>query len=822
MKRFSFVLLMQLICLVTLANPNSVDGSLKITGRVTDENGNALVGATVVIDNSLQGVSTNRDGEFTLTTLRAGSYSIAVSFIGYEKQVIDINLTANELVLVQLKPESIMGEAVVVSATRASSRMPIAQTTLNADEIKDRNSGFDVPYLLELIPSVVATSEGGTGVGNTAFRIRGSDMSRINVTVNGIPLNDAESQGVYWVNMPDFTSSVDNVQVQRGVGTSTNGAAAFGATVNFQTVTLKPEAFAGVEATAGSFGTFKTAAKIGTGLINDKFSFEARYSKVESDGYIDRGFSDHRSFFATGAWHTAKSILRFNLIHGEQHTGITWEGISPDSLASNRTYNPAGKYTDANGITRFYDNETDNYTQTHYHLTYSHQLLQELTLNTALHLTDGDGYYEQYKANKKFTDYGLQPVTIGGVTYARTDLIRQKQMDNLFYGTTLSLNYRKDAIDATIGGGWNRYDGDHFGNLLWTSVNAGVPKDYEWYRNTGVKDDFNVFAKAIVQLSNSLSLFADMQYRSISYDLSGVDDDLADLTQKHSWGFFNPKAGVSLQISPEQTAFASLGVAHREPTRADIKDAMKYGSTNTPSAEKLLDYELGYSFKSQIFALGLNLFYMDYRDQLVLTGKLSEVGYPLMENVDKSYRRGVELTTSLKPFSMLRWDASLSVSQNKIENFVEYIDLYDNSTDWNPIEVDGVQAQTSNKLGTTDISFSPNVVASSQIRVEPLKWLGVSLISKYVGDQYIDNTSSSDRMLDAYFVNNVKVDFRFKLKGTKSVVLEAYANNVFNSKYEANAWVYRAAFQADNSVSDDIGLYPQAGTNFMFKLGVEF
>jgi iron complex outermembrane recepter protein len=814
MKKIALMLFLQFVGVWLFAITNEPPGTFQITGRVTDESGNPLIGATVTIENSLLGTTSNLYGSYTLKKLKPKVYTISVTFIGYEKRSVAVKLE-NDLVLdFTLKPLSIMGEEIVVNATRASSRMPIAQTTLSKEEIKKASTGFDIPFLLEMIPSVVATSESGTGIGNTAFRIRGTDMSRINVTVNGIPLNDPESQGVYWVDLPDFAASVDNVQVQRGIGTSTNGAAAFGASVNFQTSTLTPEPFTKIDLMSGSFGTWKTSAIVGTGIINKSFSFEGRYSQLKSDGYIDRGNSNHHSMFFTSAWHTAKSLLRFNFIYGEEHTGITWTGNPGYMLDSIRTYNPEGIYTDTSGKTRYYRDQKDNYIQTHYQLMYSRQLTSYLNLSAALHLTKGAGYYEEYKDNTVFTDYGINDPKYANDT---TDLIRQKWLDNNFYGTTLSLNYCQGIIDATFGGGWNRYDGDHFGRILWSAVNNGIPKGYEWYNNNGLKTDFNIYGKSNIQITERLSLYADIQYRTITFKMKGPDDDLIILNQHYKWNFFNPKFGGIFKLSSNQQVFASFGVGNREPSRTDLKEAIKKTIVVTPKSERLLDYEFGYSYKSSRMAVGLNLYYMDYKDQLVLTGKVNDVGYPLMMNVPKSYRAGIEFFGQLKPNHRVSWDGSLTLSRNKITNFTEYVDLYDNSTSWNPL------GQKENFLGTTDISYSPSVVGSSQFRVEPLNGLSVSFISKYVSSQYFDNSSSRARMINSYFVNNLRLDYQIKYKNTKQVNLEINVNNIFNNLYESNAYVwYRAAFDNNEKEYLDDRYFPQAGINFMVKLGVEF
>jgi iron complex outermembrane receptor protein len=833
MKKFLVLLLLFAPHFGAMSNPESL---ALLTGKVVDEENRPLIGVSVTIENSLIGVATNSVGLFSFN-VKPGSYNVVFTYIGYKKKTVAVPVPNSSELVISMEIDPIMAEEVIVSATRASGRMPIAYTNIPKEELKSLNSGFDVPYLLELSPSVVATSEGGTGVGNTAIRIRGTDMTRINVTVNGIPLNDSESQGVYWVNMPDFASSVDNIQIQRGVGTSTNGAAAFGATVNFQTVTLEPKAYANVEGMAGSFGTLKTNARVGTGLINDAFSFEGRYTALQSNGYIDRGWSNHKSLFATGAWHRQNSLLRFNLIHGEQHTGITWEGRPSDSISSinrfnpelfgvdshyllslissNSRFNPAGIYGD-NGIIKFYNNESDNYTQTHYQLLYSHQIIEALTFNFNLHYTKGAGYYEQYKPGQKFSKYGLSSIIYGTDTIKKTDLTRQKWLDNDFYGATFSANYKISTISASFGGGWNRYNGDHFGNILWTKVNSNIPNNYEWYRNNSIKNDLNLFAKATWDVTSKLSLFGDIQYRGIDYEISGPDDDLALLDQQHSWQFLNPKAGLSFSINANSNAYFSVGVANREPARADLKDAMKWGNAQTPKSERLTDYEMGYTFKAQKALFGVNIYYMNYKDQLVLTGKLSDVGYALMENVPKSYRRGVELSWGLLPTSWIKWTGTATFSQNKILNFVEYVDQYDNLTDWTPVD------QKITELGTTNISFSPSVVAGSQIRIEPLKNLGVTLISKYVGSQYLDNTSNAARQLDAYFVNNVKVDYLVRVGGLANMRLEVYVNNLLNENYIANGWIYRAVFANGSPEYREDGYYPQAGINFMTRLAVEF
>lgn len=816
MKRFYVLLLLQFFGALAFANTTEFVG-FSISGKITDSNGAPLVGATVVLENTLLGVSSGKDGSFLISRLKSGNYTLVVSYMGYDSKRIDVTLSENTNISIVLSESSLMCEEVVVSATRASTRMPIAQSTMDKELVRASNSGFDVPYLLEMLPSVVATSEGGTGIGNTTLRIRGTDHTRINVTVNGIPLNDAESQGVYWVDLPDFASSVDNVQVQRGVGTSTNGAAAFGATVNFQTVTLNPEPFAAVDLFGGSYNTQKISGRVGTGLINGKFSFEGRYSQLRSDGYIERAGSEHKSMFFTGAWHGAKSLVRFNIIHGEEHTAITWEGTPDYMMSTNRRYNLAGEYTDEDGNIRYYEDQKDNYWQTHYQLISSHSITENLIFNATLHLTDGKGYYEEFKEDRKFSKFGLPNVVIGTQTFDRSDVIQQKWMDNAFYGAITSLNYSEGAVTATLGAGWNQHDGNHFGRILWSSVNAGLPKDFEWYRNTGLKTDWNIFAKSVWQINDQISVFGDIQYRGVGYKLKGIDSDVVGIDQNHSWSFVNPKIGATLKFSTSQELYYSFGIANREPSRSDLKDAMKGSDSYVPKPETLYDWELGYKFQHQIFSFNANFYYMKYKDQLVLTGELTDVGYALMDNVSSSYRAGVELIFGVKPISWLKWEFNTTLSRNIIKNYTNYANLTDNSTDWNET---GLTVPES--IGNTTISFSPSVVGASKLTIIPTKGLSFSWIAKYVGEQYLDNTQNSARKLDSYLVNNFSVDYKFKFNGTKLVYVQGIVNNVLNHKYESNAWVYRTLFQSGEPEYTSIGYYPQATLNFALKLGVEF
>ncbi len=782
-----------------------------LAGKVTDINGEPLAGASVIVEGTFQGVLTDAGGNYLIDGLKAGSQRIRYSFIGYETQSREINLTGDAREDVSLKPKAIITDDVIISATRAGDRTPLAYSNVTGGVLEKQNSGQGIPYLLSLTPSFVETSESGNGIGYTSLRIRGTDASRINVTIDGIPLNDPESQQVFWVDLPDLASSVDNIQVQRGVGTSSNGAGAFGASINIQTKGIENEPFAEINSAAGSFGTFRNSITAGTGLLKDRFAFQMRYSDLRSDGYVERTGSAHNSAFFSALYRTGKSLIKANVILGKEKTGIGWWGVPKEILEVNRRYNPAGEYTDEYGIVRYYDNETDNYTQNHYQLIFSRRMNDYLSLQSALHYTWGKGYYEEFREDAGYSKYGLPPVSIGGINFDETDIVRRKWMANDFYGLVYSLNYKKDKLDAKIGGGMNLYSGDHYGRIIWMRHPGSAESNHQWYFNNGEKREASLYGKADYSLSEQLSVFGDLQYRFVNYSLRGEDDDLKDIGQSHSFSFFNPKAGLFYRLSSGQEAFLSLSVANREPTRTDFKEAAG-DSEATPRPERLYDLEAGYVFRSARSSVGLNLYGMYYRDQLVPTGELSNVGYSIMTNVEKSYRIGAEITAGFKPSGSIGLDMSLTISSNKIVNFLEhYIDY--NTTDWS-------EEYRSNNLGTVDIAYSPSITGSSDLYANILPPLKVHLISKYVGRQYFDNTMNSERMLDPYFVSNAMIDFEPALKSLRGASLQLLVTNIFNVKYESNA--YGGNWFEDGQEKTWAYYFPQAGTGFMLRLGLKF
>ena len=708
-----------------------------------------------------------------------------------------------------------MLDSVLVIGTRATSKTPVTYTDISKDAIKSNNVAAEVPYLMMLTPGLVTTSESGVGLGNTSFRIRGVDPSRINIMVDGIMANDPESQTVFWANMPNVGSSLSSIQIQRGVGISTGGVASFGSSINMLTDRAKSEAYTELSAEYGSYNTMKASAAIGTGLINNAFTFDARYSKTQSDGYLERATSDNQSVFASAAYHGNKSMVKLNMFYGDQHTGISWNGVPGYMLDVNRRYNPAGEYTDNDGNICYYNNETDNYQQAQINLQYTQHYSKYWSSNIRLFYTRGKGYYEEYKKKRTLAEYGIDDFIIGGETISKSDLIRQKWLDNHYYGTAISSVYSKKNIQLTIGLDLSRFDNDHYGEVLWLRANNGVFKGHEWYRNTGIKEDYSGFARVSYQLANKLNLFGDVQYRHIYYKMKGPDDDLKPLDQAHKFNFFNPKAGVSYKPNKRHEVYASFATTGREPARADFKDASKKGGRSLPKDERLYDYELGYHYAASNARFSLNFYYMDYKDQIVATGKMNDVGYPIMENVKDSYRAGIEISGGINVTKQLKLDANLAFNRSKIKSYVSYLDMYDNATDWNPID------QKAEYLGTVDIGFSPQWVGAALLSYSPLANLSFGLTGKYVGKQYYDNTMNKERRLDDYFVSNFSAQYSFNLKVTK-VTLMATVNNIFNKKYITSAWIYRSGFASGESDYVEDGFFPQAGTTVFGKIILSF
>lgn len=779
-----------------------------IEGVVRDKaTGEMISGAHVFLDDSYKSTFTDAKGRFLFTRIAPGDYEIMITHISYQKFSVSVKHTAEKSVLeAELLPAVHLSDEFIITAVRSDERTPGAVSTITKQELRQINLGQDMPFLLANSPSVVSTSDAGTGIGYTGMRIRGIDQNRINVTINGIPLNDPESHAVFWVDLPDFASSVEDIQIQRGVGTSTNGAGAFGGSVNIQTEKLNKDPYASAGLVAGSFNTLKSKIGFGSGLIDNRFAFDGRVSRIVSDGFIDRASADLFSYYFSGGYYGKNTVLKAVITSGKEITYQAWGGIPSEILDTNRTWNPQGLYTDAEGKLQAYNNQVDDYLQNHYHLHLLQRVNNHWNINMALHLTTGLGYYESHKESRKFSAYGLPNAIYGTDTISRTDLIQRKWLDNQFYGLTWSAIRSGAVSQLTVGGAANIYDGDHFGTLVWLQYPGSAGKDYEWYRGNGLKKDANIFAKYHYYFNSKWMLFGDLQLRTIDYVITGIDDDLRDIGQQHDYLFFNPKAGASHIHNDRHESYLALGVANREPNRSNFTDARPDGPVPTP--ERLFNVETGHKMKYNRFSSALNLYLMYYKDQLVLTGEINDVGAPVMTNVDKSYRAGIEVVAGVKVTQWFDWEANATLSRNRIIDFTAYVDDWDT---W---------GQREESLGETDISFSPAIIANNFLRFHPLKNATVALVSQYVGSQYLDNTSNSDRMLDAWFVNNIHFRYKLSLPGVKDFSLNLMLNNIFNAEYESNGWIYR--YYEDGAHRTMDGLFPQAGFNILGGVSILF
>ncbi len=691
--------------------------------------------------------------------------------------------------------DTLMLDNIEITSIRASDKAPFTKTNLDKAQIAKMNLGQDLPFVLNQTPSVVVNSDAGNGVGYTGIHIRGTDASRINVTLNGIPYNDAESQGTYFVDLPDITSSVNSIQIQRGVGTSTNGAGAFGATINLSTNEVNKEKYLELSNSFGSFNTWKNTLKVGSGLLANHFLIDARVSRITSDGYIDRATSNLKSLYFSAAYINEKSSLRFNIISGKEKTYQAWNGVPESYLDSDRTYNSSG--TEKPGTP--YANETDNYIQTHYQLFYNHKINSLFSYNIAAFLSRGKGYYENYKADQSFEDYSLPDIITGTDTVTSTDLVKRLWLDNYFYGSIFSMQYHKDKTDLTFGGGYTEYDGKHYDIVTW--ARKGFPANYKYFNAPATKNDFNLYAKLMQSLGSGFTGFLDLQGHFIKYKIDGFEDR-PDIRIKKQYSFFNPKTGISFNKNNYQ-AYLSFAVATKEPNRDDFEA----GVTQIPKPETLYDVESGIEKKYETFNYGATFYYMDYHNQLVNTGKINDVGAYTRTNAPHSYRAGIELQGSALINKWMNISGNLSFSRNKIKNFTEYIDDYD----------DGGQKQ--NHYQNTDISFSPDVVGAASINFIPVKNGEINLQSKYVGRQFLDNTSHISRSLDPYFVENVKFSYSLFKKVFKEMDFIFQVNNVFNNLYESNGYTYN--YISDGRLDVENYYFPMAGINFMAAINIK-
>lgn len=764
-----------------------------VKGKVVEKlSKQAISGAIITAAN--QQVTANEQGLFSIQAQKAGN--INISSLGYEAASYPIPNGTDTLYLFELKAIPLFLEPLEVKAIRATDRAPFTKTNLTKTAISKLNLGTDIPFLLNQTPAVVVNADAGNGVGYTGIRIRGTDATRINVTLNGIPYNDAESMGTFFVNLPDFTSSVNSIQIQRGAGTSSNGASSFGATINMSTNEFNSKAYAEFNNSIGSFNTRKHTIKAGTGLIGNHFTLDARVSKITSDGFIDRASSDLRSYYISAAYLNKKSSLRLNVFSGKETTYQAWYGVAEGLLKTNRTNNPAG--TEKAGSP--YENQTDNYTQTHYQLFYNTAINDYWSFNTAFYLTKGRGYYEEYKADQRFSRYGLPNVVVGGNTITRTNLVRQRWLDNDFYGQILSLQYKKNKQELTIGGGWSRYVGSHFGTIPFIEIGT-VPAGYKYYDLPAEKTDANAYVKYQFNIHTNWSLFTDLQLRRVKHTMNGFSDN-PTLNISRSFSFFNPKLGIAYQRN-QLSAYLSYAVARKEPNRDDFQASLQ----NQPTYETLHDWELGIEKKTSTYSVGITAYYMKYRNQLVLTGAINDVGAYTRTNIPNSYRAGLELQGSAVVNRWLNFGGNLSLSRNKIAMFTEFIDDYDNG------------GQISIQHRNTDIAFSPTVVSGLTVNLIPMQNLELSIINKWVSQQFLDNTQNQQRRLNGFYTKDIRAIYTIKNKTLKEAQIIFQLNNLYDKKYEPNGYTF--SYVSGGSIITENFFYPMAGRHFMLALNIK-
>lgn len=780
----------------------SLKAQYQIFGTIKDSLSNELLaGAFITLEGTHKKSTSDYQGKFYLDGIKKGNYTLIVSYLGYKKYIQRITINNHLELTIKMESSPILTDEIEIISTRADKNSPITQTIVNKEELQNQNLGKDIPILLDQTPSVVVNSDAGNGIGYTGIRIRGTDITRTNVTINGIPVNDAESQGVFWVNMPDLVSSVSDIQIQRGVGTSTNGAGSFGATININTNEMKPNAYAQASSSFGMFNTFKNTIEFNTGLIGDHFVFNGRLSKITSDGYIDRGWSDLKSFFISGGYYGKNSVIKFNIFSGKEVTYQSWYGVPEFLLDTMRTDNVAG--TDYYQKNPAYENQTDNYQQDHYQLFYNQKIGKYINTNLALYYTRGRGFYEEFKVNDALPNYGIDSLFIGNDSITQSDLIRQLWLDNHLYGFNLSGNYQKGRINATLGGGWNNYIGDHYGKIIWMQFAGNYQPNDKYYDRTASKMDLNVFGKLDLEIIQHLNLFIDLQYRRVDYQINGFANN-PDIFVHDIFHFFNPKFGLSYELKSKHQFYVYFGIANKEPNRVDYE----ISSTNKPTFETLRDLEIGYQFRHKIFTVSSNVFWMDYTNQLVQTGKINDVGAYTRTNTPNSFRAGLEIYGSVNILKNLKLSANFTFSQNKILDFTEYIDNYDTGI------------QDSVRYDITDISFSPDFIAGFTFSYSPIKNLELDITGKYVSRQYLDNTSNINRSLDPYFVNDFRIRYDIHIKKMFHIGMNVIVSNFTNRFYEPNGYSFSYTYGGD--LITENWYYPQAGINVMGGITLRF
>ncbi len=770
-----------------------------LNGKVVNKNKEPLPGATILVKEENKGTSTDFDGKFRVN-FPEGKYTIQVSFIGYKSVSKEISLTKNDAIEFVLSANSTVLEEVLVSAVRVKANAPVTHSNLSKKEIAKRNLGQDIPILLNYLPSVTTSSDAGAGIGYTYIRVRGSDGSRVNVTVNGIPYNDAESQGSFWVNMGDFASSTQSLQLQRGVGTSTNGAGAFGASLNILTDAISEEAGGEISNSFGSFGTRKHTAKFTTGKINEHFEFAGRLSNVYSDGYVDRAFTDLKSYFLQGSYTDENTLIKALAFGGKEYTYQAWFGLTAKELKEDRKQNP---YT--------YDNETDNYQQDHYQLHWNEKLNKNWSTTIGLNYTRGKGYFEQFKGEESAADFN-------NLIKEDSDVIVRRWLDNHFYVANFNATYKNDGLEIIGGMSYSNYMNDHFGEVIWGSdLSDGTSIRDQYYFSDAKKTDYSSFIKTTYKVSNQLTAFVDIQGRFVTYKTKGLTSDRDAINVDANFNFFNPKLGFTYLPNNTNSFYASYAKANREPNRNDFE-------VGTTQHESLDDYELGWRLKNENIKLSTNVYYMNYKNQLVLTGALNDVGSPIRATSGKSYRLGLEVDADIRINDQFSIRPNIAISSNKNVDF--------NAT----INGDLVN------LGNTPISNSPDIIAGNAFVFQPLENLQLSLLSKYVGEQYMGNLggvianepaviyneiSTNNEKLKSYFTSDFNVVYEVKTtKIFKAIVFSALINNIFNTKYVDRGYYYTyddTWSAADQTTTlDGAGYYPQATRNFLVGVTLKF
>ncbi|MES2837208.1 MAG: TonB-dependent receptor [Bacteroidota bacterium] len=781
---------------IVLLLPFASFAQYKISGKITDaQSQEPLLGAVVQVQQSYKNTISGSDGSFSLTQIKSGKIVLITNFIGYLNDTTPLEITADKEITIQLKRNVIYTDEVIISSTRANEKSGATFNIISKQDIEKQNLGVDMPYLLNYTPSVVVNSDAGAGVGYTGIRVRGSDGTRINTTINGIPVNDAESHGTFWVNLPDLASSVNSIQLQRGVGTSSNGAGAFGGSLNIETNPLKKEANAEVNTSYGSFNTFKRNIKVGSGLIDNKWTVDGRLSQITSDGYIDRASSNLKSYYISTARYGEKNIFKLTHFSGSEKTFQAWAGVPQDTLKTNRTYNP---YT--------YNDETDNYKQDYYQAHFSQEINANWSFNTALFLTKGKGFYEQFRQDDDLANYNINAITANNDTILTSDLIRRRWLDNNYYGGIYSINYNSlNKLQVTLGGGFNQYDGKHFGEVIWARYAGDSFIRQRYYENKALKNDLNTYLKVQYDITNKLYAFVDVQSRNVQYSFLGFDNQLNNVTQNVTMNFINPKLGLTFDVNNNNQVYASFSVANREPNRDDFTQSTP---TSRPKPENLKNLEAGWKFKRDKFYMVSNYYLMLYTNELVLTGAINDVGAYVRTNIDKSYRSGFELQAGYKPTAKIELKGNVTLSQNKVITYNEYLDDYDNG------------GQVVNTYKNTNLAFSPNIISGTELNFNLFKNFYAAYLIKYVGKQYMDNTSNENRTLNAYMLNDIRLNYSVKTKWIRQIDFTFMANNILNKLYEANGYTYSYIY-GGQTVTENF-YYPQAGFNWLGGVSFKF